>query len=98
MTGVEFTRVAAVEGADTVFFDLDVKTWLPLRAIDKGDQGGWNHNIYDDYRPVDGHLVPFHEITYVNGTKNREMIWQTIEFDVGIDKAEFEKNRPKAAE
>ena len=98
LTDVDFTRIAAIEDTDTIFFDLDNKTWLPLRAIEKGDQGGWNHNIYDDYRPVNGYLVPFHEITYTNGMKNREMIWQSIEFDVDIDKAEFEKNRPKATE
>ncbi len=98
LTDVAFTRVAAIEGADTVFFDLDNETWLPVRSLDKGDQGGWNHNIYDDYRPVNGYLVPFHETTYVNGTKNREMTWKTIEFDVDIDIAEFEKNRPKASE
>jgi hypothetical protein len=95
LTGVDFTRIAAIEGTDTVFFDLDTSSWLPVRAIDKGDQGGWNHNIYEDYRPVNGYLVPFHETTYVNGTKNREMIWNSIEFDVEIDQAEFEKNRPE---
>jgi hypothetical protein len=96
LTDVGFTRIAAIEGADTLYFDLDNKTWLPRRAIEKGDQGGWNHIIYEDYRPVNGYLVPFHETTYANGMKNREMIWQSIEFDVDIDKAEFEKNRPKA--
>jgi hypothetical protein len=98
LADVVFTRIAAIEGADTVFFDLDNKTWLPVRSLDKGDQGEWNHNIYDDFRPVNGYLVPFHETTYVNGTKNREMTWQTIEYNVEIDKAEFEKNRPKATE
>jgi len=98
LADVVFTRIAAIEGADTVFFDLDNKTWLPVRSLDKGDQGEWNHNIYDDFRPVNGYLVPFHETTFVNGTKNREMTWQTIEYNVEIDKAEFEKNRPKATE
>ena len=98
LTGVDFTRIAAIEGTDTVFFDLDNSSWLPVRAIDKADQGGWNHNIYDDYRAVNGYLVPFHETTYVNGTKNREMIWKSIEFDVEIDKAEFDKNRPEPSE
>jgi hypothetical protein len=95
LTGVEFTRIAAIEGADTVFFDLDMATWLPARILDKADQGGWNHNIYDDYREVNGYLVPFHETTYVNGTKSREMLWESIEWDVEIDGEEFEKNRPK---
>jgi len=98
LAGADFTRVAAIQGADTVFFDLDNRTWLPLRALDKGDQGGWNHNIYDDYRAVDGHLVPFHETTYINGEKNREITWNSIEFDVPIDPAEFEKNRPKPSQ
>jgi len=95
LSNVDFTRVAAIEGTDTVFFDLDNETWLPARVIDKGDQGGWNHHIYDDYRPVNGYLVPFHETKYVNGTKTQEMTWKSIEFNVEIDKAEFEKNRPK---
>ena len=95
LSGVDFTRIAAVEGTDTVFFDLDNATLLPVRALDKGDQGEWNHTVYDDYRPVNGYLVPYHETTYVNGAINREMTWKSIEFDVEIDKAEFEKNRPK---
>jgi len=98
LTGVDFTRIAVIEGADTLFFDLDNSTWLPVRAIEKGDQGGWNHSIYDDYRTVNGYLVPFHETTYVNGAKNREMTWKSIEFDVEIDSAEFEKNRPEPSE
>lgn len=98
LTGIDFTRIAAIEGTDTVFFDIDNSTWLPVRAIEKGDQGGWNHSIYDDYRTVNGYLVPFHETTYVNGAKNREMTWKSIEFDVEIDSAEFEKNRPEPSE
>lgn len=98
LTDVEFTRIAAIEGTDTVFFDLDNKTWRPVHSLDKGDMGGWNLNIYDDYRPVNGYLVPFHETTYVNGLKNREMTWQSIEYNIEIDKAEFEENRPKATE
>jgi len=98
LTGVDFTRIAVIEGTDTLFFDLDNSTWLPVRAIEKGDQGGWNHSIYDDYRTVNGYLVPFHETTYVNGAKNREMTWKSIEFDVEIDSAEFEKNRPEPSE
>jgi hypothetical protein len=98
LTGIDFTRIAAIEGTDTVFFDIDNSTCLPVRAIEKGDQGGWNHSIYDDYRTVNGYLVPFHETTYVNGAKNREMTWKSIEFDVEIDSAEFEKNRPEPSE
>lgn len=98
LTGVDFTRIAAIAGTDTVFFDLDNSTWLPIRSIEKDDQGTLNHNVYDDYRPVNGYLVPFHETSYANGSKNREMIWQSIEFDVEIDRAEFEKNRPKPTE
>lgn len=98
LTGVDFTRIAVIEGTDTLFFDLDNSTWLPVRAIEKGDQDGWNHSIYDDYRTVNGYLVPFHETTYVNGAKNREMTWKSIEFDVEIDSAEFEKNRPEPSE
>jgi hypothetical protein len=98
LTGVDFTRVAAIEGADTVYFDVDNSTWLPARAIDKGDQGEWNHNIYDDYRSVNGYMVPFHEVVYTNGSKSREMTWSSIEFDVEIDGAEFEKDRPAPAQ
>jgi hypothetical protein len=98
LADMDFSRIAAVSGTDTVFFDLCAKTWLPLRAIDKGDQGGWNHNLYDDYRSIGGHMVPFHEVTYVNGIKNRELTWDTIEFDVEIDPGEFEKFRPETTE
>ena len=94
--GAVFARIAAVEGADTVYFDLDKSTWLPLRAIDKDAQGTENHNIYDDYREVDGFFRPFHETTYQNGTVARELIWETIEIDVEIEPEEFEKNRPKS--
>jgi hypothetical protein len=97
LAGIEFARIGAIDGSDTIYYDLDTRTWLPVRSMDRNERGGWNHNVYGDYREVDGYQVPFQETTYVDGAKNRELIWRSIEFDVHIDPEEFEKNRPRSS-
>lgn len=92
--GVEYHRIAFVEGTDTVYYDIERKTRMPVRAFDWNQQGGWNLNAYDDYRTIGRIKVPFHEVMWFNGAVAREMIWREVTIDEPIDPAEFEKNRP----
>lgn len=96
--GTGFDRIAFVEGADTVYYDIDRKTRMPVHALDHNDQGGWNINLYDDFRRVGRIRMPFHEVMWYGGEKVREMLWNEITVDTPIDPAEFEKNRPPKAD
>lgn len=87
-------RIAFVDEADTVYYDIDRKSRLPVCALDRTPQVGWNVNIYDDYRRVGKIRVPFHEVMWSGGEIAREMIWEKITIDKPIDPTEFEKYRP----
>lgn len=98
LEGRDYTRVGVVDYGDTVYFDIDDDTRMPLRSLDAARGGGYNHNLYGDYRESGGRLVPFHEVTWSDGRKIREMVWESIEFDVEIDPEVFERNRPEPLE
>ena len=91
--GAELTRVACLGEADTVLFDFSNDTKLPVRKIET-EQGGERHLLMDDYREVSGRKVPFHLKLYQNGALTNEFTWEEINYDVKIDPAIFEKNRP----
>jgi hypothetical protein len=45
---------------------------------------------FDDYRSVQGVLVPFHLIRFVSGQKDSEILVNTIEFNSSISDSEFQ--------
>jgi hypothetical protein len=95
LAATDYRRVGIVDNGDTVYFDIDKETHLPVRSIDKGSGGAWNHKILEDYRTVGNIKVPFHTTTYSGGAKIQEMKWDSIGHDVVIDPAIFEEDRPK---
>ncbi len=98
LAGSDYSRVGVVDNGDTLYFDIDDESHMPLRIMDPARGGGYNENIYDDYRKSGGILVPYHEVTWSGGRKIREMIWDSIEYDVKIDPGVFEKFRPEPSE
>ncbi len=97
MTGSEITRVACITGTDTVMFDISNETSLPLRKIEHTPSGR-SHLLMEDYRKTGKRTLPFHLRQFQDGTLTNEYLWESIEFDVEIDPAIFEKNRPAAGE
>ena len=91
------TRVACLSETDTVLFDFSNDTHFPVRKIETG-QSGETHLLMDDYRDVSGRKVPFHLKLYQNGVLSNEYVWEEISYDVKIDPAIFEKNRPAEQE
>jgi hypothetical protein len=89
--GSDIDRIGVVDDGDTVFIDVDKKTHLPVRRI---QDGGTTHVILGDYKPVDGIVVPFLETVFQDGQKT-EYIWEDIKFNVTIDDAIFEEDRPR---
>lgn len=87
-------RVGIVDEGDTVLFDIDKKTLLPVRRI---QDGGSTITLLGDYRKVDGTKLPFKEDVYQNGVLTSYQ-WEEIQLNPVIDKAIFEENRPKAPE
>ena len=92
-SGADLTRVACIAGEDTTLLDFLNTSRLLARKIESG-QGGRTHLLMDDYRKVSGRKVPFHLRQYTNGTLSNEYKWDEISFDIEIDPAIFEKNKP----
>lgn len=90
ISAADIERVGVVDDGDTVFVDIDRKTRFLRRTIDKDG----SHTLLDDYRTVGGRMVPFHVVTYENGKKSSEYVWEAIKFDEPIDDAVFEEYRP----
>jgi len=93
--GSSLSRVGVVDQGDTLLFDIDTTTWLPVRRI---EEGGNTHVIMEDYREVAGLKVPFHITGYHGGVKATEYTWEDVSFDKPIDDALFEEDRPKKTE
>lgn len=91
LPGAELLRAGCVLKGDTTLFDVDAKTHLLRRRI---ENKGARVSIFEDYRKDDGRMVPFHVIVYDAGKKTNEFVWEEISFDVAIDDAIFEENRP----
>ena len=89
--GSSLHRVGCVHLGDTVLFDLDRETLLPVRRI---ENSGSRHVILDDYRDTNGPKIAFHVVTYNNGARTEEFVWDEFRFDVEIDDAVFEEDRP----
>ncbi|MBU8922914.1 MAG: hypothetical protein KOO63_13945 [Bacteroidales bacterium] len=92
-SGADLTRVACIAEEDTTLIDFLNISHLPVRKIESG-QGGETQLLTDDYRMVSGRKLPFHLRLYQNGTLSNEYKWDEISFDVEIDPAIFEKNKP----
>jgi hypothetical protein len=92
VTGSSVERVCIVDDGDTVMVDLDRDTHLPVRML---SDGGAEQTLFDDYRDIDGMKVPFVMTVYQGGAVSAEYTWEEIVFDVPVDDALFEENRPK---
>ena len=87
----DISRIGVVDDGDTIFIDFDKKTRFPVRRI---QDGGSTHAILADYQDVGGLKLPFHEMIYQNGIMTNYK-WEEVKFDVAIDDAIFEEDRPK---
>lgn len=74
---------------------IDSATSLP-QAISYGQREGLGaipwiaiRVEYEDYRPIAGHLYPFHIIKYVNGTKWADIHLTSVTLDSGVATSEF---------
>ena len=91
LPGADLLRAGCVLKGDTTLFDVDAKTRLLRRRI---ENKGARVSIFEDYRKDGGRMVPFHVVVYDAGKKTNEFIWERIDFNVAIDDAIFEENRP----
>lgn len=96
-TAADITRIACVDTADTVFFDIDNTTHFPVRKIEIGDRGE-THTVMSDYRSAGKLTVPYRITVYQNGSMTSDFVWEKIEYGAEIDPAVFEKNRPESPE
>ena len=47
--------------------------------------------FYEDYREVDGRMVPFRAVTWVDGSQLLDATTKSFEFDPEVDPTRFEK-------
>ncbi len=85
-------RAGCILRGDTVIWDIDPRTNIPARRIE-----GKRVYILEDYRRIDGRMVPFHITVYDDGRKAEEFLWKTVAFDLEIDESIFEEYRPEQA-
>jgi len=95
MAGSGLERVGCVHDGDTILFDVNMDSKLPVRIT---ENGGARVSILEDFRKADGMRVPFHLTIYENGQKRNEYIWNEISYDDEIDDTVFEEDRPPAPE
>lgn len=89
LPGKKLYRTGCILRGDTILWDIDSVTKLPLRRIE-----GSRTFVLEDYRPVAGRIVPFHILVYDEGRKAEEFIWRKVVFDAEIDDSVFEENHP----
>jgi outer membrane lipoprotein-sorting protein len=91
LPGADLQRAGCVLHGDTTLFDIDAKTHLFRRRI---ENKGARVSIFDDYRKDDGRMIPFHVTIYDAGKLTNEFLWDSVTFNVPLDDAMFEENRP----
>jgi len=91
LSGNGLERAGCVLNGDSVLFDINSTTGLLARRIENKGKRAY---IFEDYRNVQGHNMPFHITVYDGGKKSSEFQWKTITFDEKLDDSMFEENRP----
>jgi hypothetical protein len=92
ITASSIDRIGVIDLGDTVLFDIDKNTHLPVRKI---QDGGTTTVMLDDYRDVSGIKLPFKEDVFQNGAWTSYR-WEEIELNPTIDEVIFEEDRPPA--
>ncbi len=91
LPGKDIVRAGCVLKGDTILFDVFKKTNLLARRI---ENKGTRSFVFENYKNVQGHRMPFHVLVYDSGRKASEYQWSAITFDEKLDDAIFEENRP----
>jgi hypothetical protein len=84
-------RVGIVDHGDTVLFDFDKKTHLPVRRL---DDGGSVQVLFDDYKETPAGRIAHRLAVYQQGAKTEEQTLEEIVFGEKIDDAIFDELRP----
>lgn len=64
-------------------FYINTKTFLIEKSIDTDNEN--NYRVYDDYRKVEGILIPHRQSTYVFGSLFTTLQYSTIKFNLPLD-------------
>lgn len=90
-----FDRVGIVDNGDTVLFDLDKKTHLPIRRI---EERGSVQVLFGDYKETRAGKVAHRITVYQQGARTEEQVLDQVVLDEQIDDAIFDEFRPKTKE
>ena len=86
-------RVDGKEEENSSFYFFDKDSFVPIgmeSAVKTGPaKGAVSQVILSDYQEVDGMYLPFSNLQKLNGQIGLEMIVQSVEFNVPVDKSIF---------
>lgn len=87
------TLIDAKDEAVSIYFDMDShlpikKTYSWRDPVDK--QRNVEEETYDNYRPVQGVMMPYGFTRYFNGDMQTERFVNAISYDKGLDQAMFD--------
>ena len=92
LKGKQYYRVLCTGKIDSITLDIEKNKFLPLRLNEPKKS---RQTIYEDFRSVKNHFLPFHLTVYEDGRKTQEFIWEKIEFDSSIPDSVFLENQPE---
>jgi len=92
VSGYQLERVGCVLEGDTILFDLDTETHLPVRKIDVNDS---RQELMEDYRETDGIMVPYKITRYAAGRKRNSVQWKEIIYGAAVPDSLFNEFRPE---
>ena len=88
-------RIASLTATLNKLFFVDQSTGLILKiqftnySENYPDDGVQREVLYSDYRPVNGILIPFHQVTYNDGTLESDLVLNSVSFNVGLLDSDF---------
>ncbi|MBD3178793.1 MAG: hypothetical protein GF417_03910 [Candidatus Latescibacteria bacterium] len=91
VSGYQLQRVGCVLEGDTILFDLDAETRFPVRRIEPGSD---RQELMEDYREVDGIMVPYKLTRYQSGRERNSVQWKEISYGVRIPDSLFLEFKP----
>jgi len=95
IAGYSVERVGCVLEGDTILFDLDAETHLPVRMIEVSSA---RQELMEDYRKTAGMMVPYKLARYSGGSERNRVEWEEIIFGAEIPDSLFLEFKPEETE
>ncbi|MFO7915499.1 MAG: hypothetical protein R6U43_07385 [Candidatus Krumholzibacteriales bacterium] len=92
IAGYRVERVGCVLEGDTILYDLDMGTHLPVRRIEVSSS---RQELMEDYRETAGIMVPYKLTRYAGGRERNRVQWKEVIFGAEIPDSLFLEFKPE---